>query len=80
MTTFRKALAAALTGVATWGITAQPDGIDGAEWWGLFGVLVGAFLVWLTPNESSADESLLDRLREGLPEPDDIPATGSPED
>ena len=51
MNTVRKSIAAALTGIATWGITAQPDGIDSAEWWGLFGVLVGAFLVWLVPNE-----------------------------
>ena len=51
MVTIRKSIAAALTGIATWGITAQPDGIDSAEWWGLFGVLVGAFLVWLVPNE-----------------------------
>ena len=51
MSTVRKAIAAALTGIATWGITAQPDGIDPAEWWGLFGVLVGAALVWLVPNE-----------------------------
>lgn len=50
MNTVRKAIAAALTGLAVWGATAQPDGIDGAEWWGLFGVLAGAFVVWLIPN------------------------------
>lgn len=52
MNTARKAIAAALTGIATWGATAQIDGIDSAECWGLFGVLVGAFLVWLVPNDS----------------------------
>lgn len=55
MSTVRKAIAAALTGIATWGATAQVDGIDAAEWWGLFGVLVGAVLVWLIPNEESAE-------------------------
>lgn len=55
MTTIRKAIAAALTGTATWGGTAQVDGIDGAEWWGLFGVLVTAALVWLIPNEDVAN-------------------------
>lgn len=55
MTTARKAIAAALTGLATWGGTAQIDGIDGAEWWGLFGVLTSAFLVWLIPNEELAE-------------------------
>lgn len=78
MITLRKAAAAALTGTATWGITAQPSGIDGAEWWGLFGVLVGAVLVWLVPNEP-ADEGLLAALRERLPA-DDIPSTGSPQE
>lgn len=77
MTVYRKAIAAALTGTATWGVTAQPHGIEGAEWWGLFGVLVGAFLVWLTPN-SDPDGTLLDRLRGELPDEDDIPTTGSP--
>ncbi len=51
----RKAIAAALTGIATWGGTAQIDGIDGAEWWGLFGVLVSAVLVWLIPNEEPGE-------------------------
>jgi uncharacterized membrane protein len=46
----RKAIAAALTGVTAWGVTAQVDGIDRAEWWGLAAILVGAFLVWLLPN------------------------------
>jgi len=46
----RKAIAAGLTAIATWGGTAQVDGIEPAEWWGLFGVLVAAFLVWLVPN------------------------------
>lgn len=49
---WRKALAAALTGTVTWGATAQVDGIDPAEWWGLAGVLAGAVVVWLIPNES----------------------------
>ena len=78
MNTVRKSLAAALTGVVTWGVTAQTNGIDGAEWWGLASVLVGAFLVWLTPNEP-VDEGLAAALREGMPEPDDIATTGAPD-
>lgn len=78
----RKAIAAALTGIATWGATAQVDGIDTAEWWGLFGVLVGAFLVWLTKNEPAApffgrtrnEQTLLD---ERLLPYDDEHTTGS---
>lgn len=50
--TARKAIAAGLTGIATWGATAQVGGIDTAEWWGLFGVVVSAALVWLVPNEA----------------------------
>lgn len=70
MTTIRKAIAAALTGIATWGITAQPDGFDSAEWWGLFGVLVGAILVWLTPNETPVSE-VSQRLRDlGIYDPE----------
>lgn len=74
---WRKAIAAALTGIATWGVTAQADGITAGEWWGLFGVLVGAALVWLVPNQSAA-VSTADRLAElGLHDP--MPTTGSPE-
>lgn len=51
--TARKAIAAALTGIASWGATAQVGGIDGAEWWGLFGVLAGAAIVWLVPNSET---------------------------
>lgn len=54
MNTARKAIAAGLTGLATWGGTAQTNGIDGAEWWGLVGVLVSATLVWLVPNSDEA--------------------------
>jgi hypothetical protein len=68
--TVRKSIAAALTGLASWGVTAHPDGIDGLEWWGLFGVLVGAFLVWLTPNESDNVN-----VREALLPYDDVPST-----
>jgi hypothetical protein len=50
MTAYRKALAALLTAVSTWGGTALlDDGITGAEWFGLLGVL-GAALVYATPN------------------------------
>jgi hypothetical protein len=66
--TVRKSIAAALTGLASWGVTAHPDGIDGLEWWGLFGVLVGAFLVWLTPNEPE-NVNIDDRLLPYDPEP-----------
>ena len=62
MTLIAKSIAAALTGLTTWGVTAQANGIDGAEWWGLATVLVGAFLVWLTPNESG-NVNIADRLR-----------------
>lgn len=52
---WRKAIAAALTGTAAWGVTAAAqDGIDPVEWWGLFGVLASAAVVWLIPNEPEA--------------------------
>jgi hypothetical protein len=73
---WRKAIAAALTGTVTWGATAQVDGIDPGEWWGLAAVLAGAVLVWLIPNDTTT-VSAHDRLVElGLH--DDVPTTGAP--
>lgn len=80
MTRFRKALAALIGGIPSWGVVAQVDGIDQVELWGLAGVIATALLVWVVPNDAPDDETLIQRLREGFPIPDDIPATGSPED
>ena len=79
MSQFRKALAALIGGVPSWGVVAQVDGIDLVELWGLAGVVATALLVWLVPNDPP-DEGLLDALREGLPTPDDIATTGAPGD
>ena len=77
MTQFRKALAALIGGIPSWGVVAQDGGIDGGEWWGLVGVLATAALVWVVPNDSP-DEGLLERLRGDLPPDDDIATTGAP--
>lgn len=52
-TRYRKAVAALLAAVGTWGGTALAnDGvIDGVEWFGLLGVLASALLVAGVPND-----------------------------
>ncbi len=45
-----KAIAGLLGGVSVWGATAAPDGIDGAEWFGLLAVLGTAVAVFAVPN------------------------------
>ena len=79
MNTIRKAIAQFLVGLGTW-VTAvtvsEPAAVTSSEWAVLFGGLVGAFLVWLIPNEP-ATVNIAARL-EGVV-PDDIPTTGSPE-
>lgn len=50
MSTYAKAIAALFGAISAWGITAIQDGIDGAEWFGLLGVLGTVLLVWATPN------------------------------
>lgn len=54
MTTVRKAIAQALSGVLAWGTAVTVSGpaqITSSEWIVAAGVVVGAFLVWLIPNE-----------------------------
>ena len=78
MTQFRKALAALIGGVPSWGVVAQVDGIDRVELWGLAGVVATAALVWIVPNEPEPDADLLGRIRGDLPEFDTERTTGSP--
>lgn len=52
---YRKTLAAIIGAVVTWGLTAQSDGIDGAEWWGLAAILATALGVYQAPNEPLED-------------------------
>jgi hypothetical protein len=76
---FRKALAALIGGVPSWGVVAQVDGIDRVELWGLVGVVATALLVWIVPNEPST-VPVADRLLGDLPPADDVPTTGAPEE
>jgi hypothetical protein len=50
--TIRKAIAGLLAAVATWGVTAAPDGIQAIEWWGLVGVVATFVSVFGTTNEA----------------------------
>lgn len=50
----RKALAALVALVGTWGVTAVADGaIDAVEWFGLLVVLGGSGAVWGIPNAAA---------------------------
>jgi hypothetical protein len=49
---FRKAIAATLAAIATWGVTAIADGVvNGVEWFGLVGVLAAAIATFGVENE-----------------------------
>lgn len=50
----KKAIAALLTGLLAWGgsvVVSNPTQITAGEWVQAGGVAVGAFLVWLVPNQ-----------------------------
>lgn len=52
MTAYRKAIAAFVSLVGTWGITAAADGhISAVEWFGLLAVVGGTGAVWGLPND-----------------------------
>lgn len=57
-----KAVIAFFTSLGTWGAAAMPEGIEGAEWFGLCGVVVATFSVWVVENQPTADQ--LERLSE----------------
>jgi hypothetical protein len=77
--TIRKAIAQFLTGLLAWGtavVVSEPAAISASEWVVAAGVGVGAFLVWLIPNEPTT-VSIRDRLAAvGLH--DDERTTGAP--
>lgn len=50
---YRKTVAAVIGAVITWGGTAQVDGIDGAEWWGLAFAVATVLGVFGVANEQS---------------------------
>lgn len=53
----RKAIAQLLTGIVTWATAvtvSEPGPISASEWVVLLGFGVGAFLVWLIPNEPAS--------------------------
>lgn len=54
MNAYRKTIAAVVGVVITWGVTAQPDGIEAAEWWGLAAAVAGAFGVFQVANEPTS--------------------------
>lgn len=47
----KKAWAPLFVAVPAWGAVAQIRGIDGVEWWGLAGIIGGAVLAWMVPND-----------------------------
>lgn len=64
----RKAIAQLLTGIVTWAtavVVSEPGPISASEWVVLLGFAVGAFLVWLIPNDPPGTSLTLDRLRPG---------------
>jgi hypothetical protein len=55
MNAYAKAIAAFFTALGTWGSTCLADGrMDGAEWFGLCGVVVVTVGVWAIPNTKPA--------------------------
>jgi hypothetical protein len=69
-----KAMVAALTVLGTWGATAAPGGITGAEWFGLTGVPVAFLVTWMATNAPT--EGQLTRLAEWKLEAPEIPPPG----
>jgi len=59
VSTIRKAIAAAVTGLLTW-LTAvtmsASEAITAAEWVTLAGVAAAAFLTWLVPNRAPSTD------------------------
>lgn len=53
----RKAVSLVLAGLPVWGAAATAEnGIDQGEWWALVSLLMGAVVVWITPNDKPAEE------------------------
>lgn len=53
----RKAVSLVLAGVPVWGAAATAEnGIDQGEWWALVSLLMGALVVYLTPNDKPDEE------------------------
>lgn len=53
--TYAKAIVAAVSAVATWGVTAGSDGsFTTVEWFGLLGAVVTAVGVFATPNSTTS--------------------------
>ena len=48
---YKKTIAAIVGAVLTWGLTAQDDGIQAAEWWGLGVAVATALGVYQVSNE-----------------------------
>lgn len=57
MTRYAKTIIAALTALATWGVTAGADGVyDQVELWGLLGALTAAAGTYFVPNDPPKGE------------------------
>lgn len=56
MSRYAKAIAAFLTALGGWGITAAPDGYSQAELWGLCAVVVAGLSVYAMPNKPPTGE------------------------
>lgn len=52
----RKAIAALVGAVLTWGSVAQVDGVTAAEWWGLAVAAATALGVYGTTNDAAPDD------------------------
>jgi hypothetical protein len=53
---YRKTIAAIVGAVITWGATAQDDGIQAVEWWGLAAALATVLGVYGVANEPAPDD------------------------
>jgi hypothetical protein len=74
MTRFAKCITALLGGLATWGVTAAPDGYTDVELWGLCAVVAAALAVYAIPNERPVDEPYDPDISEREPD-DGLPAS-----
>lgn len=79
MTRFNKLLAA-LAGAATLAVTQGLIDGTAAKWVGIAVGFLTAAGVYAVPANTPPDTGLAAALREGLPEPDDISSTGSPQE